>query len=282
MDKFCIVTNRVKDKDLKVTNHIKAYLEKRGKKVVIATEKNEEEDPLFITRKHLSIIPEDTDLVIVLGGDGTMLQAARSVAYQDIPLLGVNMGTMGFLAEVEESGVDDALDRILKGWYEIEDRMMLRGALEGKKDYSLNDIIISRYQGIATIGYNIFVNDQFLCSYYADGLVVSTPTGSTGYNMSAGGPIIEPSANMILVTPICPHTLNSRSLVFSPNTKIEVELLPGRDKNPMTAISSFDGSGTLLMHTGDKIEIKMSKKTTKILRLNKVSFLDVISKKFEK
>lgn len=282
MDKFCIVTNRVKDKDLKVTNHIKAYLEKRGKKVVIATEKNEEEDPLFITRKHLSIIPEDTDLVIVLGGDGTMLQAARSVAYQDIPLLGVNMGTMGFLAEVEESGVDDALDRILKGWYEIEDRMMLRGALEGKKDYSLNDIIVTRYQGITTIGYNIFVNDQFLCSYYADGLVVSTPTGSTGYNMSAGGPIIEPSANMILVTPICPHTLNSRSLVFSPNTRIEVELLPGRDGNPMTAISSFDGSGTLLMNTGDKIEIKMSKKTTKILRLNKVSFLDVISKKFEK
>ena len=282
MDKFCIVTNRVKDKDLKVTNHIKNYLEKRGKTVVIASEKSEEEDPLVIARKHLSIIPEDTDLVIVLGGDGTMLQAARSVAYQDIPLVGVNMGTMGYLAEVEEAGVDDALDRILKGWYEIEDRMMLRGALEGKKDYSLNDIIVTRYQGIATIGYNIFVNDQFLCSYYADGLVVSTPTGSTGYNMSAGGPIIEPSANMILVTPICPHTLNSRSLVFSPNTKIDVELLPGRDGNPMTAISSFDGSGTLLMHTGDKIEIKMSKKTTKILRLNKVSFLDVISKKFEK
>ena len=282
MEKFCIVTNKIKDKDLKVTKHIQHYLEKRGKTVTIAEEKREEEDPLFITRKHLSVIPEDTDLVIVLGGDGTMLQAARSIAYQDIPLVGVNLGTMGYLAEVEESGIDDALERILKGWYEIEDRMMLRGALEGKKDYSLNDIIVTRYQGIATIGYNIYVNDQFLCSYYADGLVVSTPTGSTGYNMSAGGPIIEPSANMILVTPICPHTLNSRSLVFSPNTKIDVELLPGRDGNPMTAISSFDGSGTLLMNTGDKIEIKMSKKTTKILRLNKVSFLDVISKKFEK
>ncbi len=282
MEKFCIVTNKIKDKDLKVTKHIQHYLEKRGKTVTIAEEKREEEDPLFITRKHLSVIPEDTDLVIVLGGDGTMLQAARSIAYQDIPLVGVNLGTMGYLAEVEESGIDDALERILKGWYEIEDRMMLRGDLEGKKDYSLNDIIVTRYQGVATIGYNIYVNDQFLCSYYADGLVVSTPTGSTGYNMSAGGPIIEPSANMILVTPICPHTLNSRSLVFSPNTKIDVELLPGRDGNPMTAISSFDGSGTLLMNTGDKIEIKMSKKTTKILRLNKVSFLDVISKKFEK
>ena len=282
MDKFCIVTNVIKDKNLKVTTHIKHYLEKRGKTVTIAEEKREEEDPLFITRKHLSVIPEDTDLVIVLGGDGTMLQAARSVAYQDIPLIGVNMGTMGYLAEVEEAGIDDALDRILKGWYEIEDRMMLRGTLEGKKDYSLNDIIVTRYQGIATIGYNIYINDQFLCSYYADGLVVSTPTGSTGYNMSAGGPIIEPSANMILVTPICPHTLNSRSLVFSPNTKIDVELLPGRDGNPMTAISSFDGSGTLLMSTGDKIEIRMSNKTTKILRLNKVSFLDIISKKFEK
>ena len=282
MEKFCIVTNKIKDKDLKVTKHIQHYLEKRGKTVTIAEEKREEDDPLFITRKHLSVIPEDTDLVIVLGGDGTMLQAARSIAYQDIPLVGVNLGTMGYLAEVEESGIDDALERILKGWYEIEDRMMLRGALEGKKDYSLNDIIVTRYQGVATIGYNIYVNDQFLCSYYADGIVVSTPTGSTGYNMSAGGPIIEPSANMILVTPICPHTLNSRSLVFSPNTKIEVELLPGRDGSPMTAISSFDGSGTILMNSGDKIEIKMSKKTTKILRLNKVSFLDVISKKFEK
>ena len=267
---------------MELAKHIKEYLEARGQICVIATERTEDSDPLHITRKYLSVIPEDTDLVIVLGGDGTMLQAARSVAFMDVPLIGVNLGTMGYLAEIDESGIDDALDKILRGEYEIEDRMMLRGSLGGKKDYSLNDIIITRYKDISTIGYNIYVNDQFLYSYYADGLIISTPTGSTGYNMSAGGPIIEPTADMILVTPVCPHTLSSRSLVFSPNTRIEVELREGREGHDMQAISSFDGSGTILMHTGDKIEIKMSKKTTKILRLNRVSFLEVISKKFEK
>ena len=281
MEKFCIVTNRSKEASAEVAQHIKQYLEERGKICDIAKEKREE-DPLLLRRMHLSVVPEDTDLVIVLGGDGTMLQAARSLAYMDIPMVGVNLGTMGYLTEVDAQDIDDALDRILRGEYEIDDRMMLRGSLEGKRDYALNDIIVTRFQDISTIGYNIYVNDQFLYSYYADGLIVSTPTGSTGYNMSAGGPIIEPSANMILITPVCPHTLNSRSLVFSPDTRITVELLPGRDGGNHPAISSFDGSGTLLMNSGDKIEIKMSKKTTKILRLNRVSFLDIISKKFEK
>ncbi len=283
MDKFCIVTNLKKDKNLDLTNHIKAFLEERGKTCVIARERTEE-DPLLVKRNHLSVIPEDTDLCIVLGGDGTLLQAARSIAYMDIPIIGVNLGQMGYLTEVEAEDIDDALQKILDGQYEIEERMMLRGSLEveGKKDYSLNDIILTRYQGISTIGYNIFIDGQFLCSYYADGLVVATPTGSTGYNMSAGGPIIEPSAQMILVTPICPHTLNSRSLLFSPEKVITLELLNGRDGQSMQAIASFDGSGTILLNSGDKIEIKMSKKTTKIIRLNRVSFLDMISKKFVK
>ena len=283
MDKFCIVTNIKKDKNLDLTNHIKEFLEARGKTCVIAKERTEE-DPLLVKRNHLSVIPEDTDLCIVLGGDGTLLQAARSIAYMDIPIIGVNLGQMGYLTEVEADDIDDALQKILDGKYEIEERMMLRGSLEqeGKKDYSLNDIILTRYQGISTIGYNIFIDDQFLCSYYADGLVVATPTGSTGYNMSAGGPIIEPSAHMILVTPICPHTLNSRSLLFSPEKVITLELLNGRDGGSMQAIASFDGSGTILLNSGDKIEIKMSKKTTKIIRLGRVSFLEMISKKFEK
>ncbi len=283
MDKFCIVTNLKKDKNLDLTNHIKAFLEERGKTCVIAKERTEE-DPLLVKRNHLSVIPEDTDLCIVLGGDGTLLQAARSIAYMDIPIIGVNLGQMGYLTEVEAEDIDDALQKILDGQYEIEERMMLRGSLEveGKKDYSLNDIILTRYQGISTIGYNIFIDGQFLCSYYADGLVVATPTGSTGYNMSAGGPIIEPSAQMILVTPICPHTLNSRSLLFSPEKVITLELLNGRDGGSMQAIASFDGSGTILLNSGDKIEIKMSKKTTKIIRLGRVSFLEMISKKFEK
>jgi NAD+ kinase len=284
MEKFCIVTNLTKDKNLDLTNHIKEFLEERGKTCVVAKERTEE-DPLLVKRNHLSVIPEDTDLCIVLGGDGTLLQAARSIAYMDIPIIGVNLGQLGYLTEVEEADIDDALERILEGRYEIEERMMLRGTIEGKeekKDYSLNDIILTRYQGISVIGYNIFIDDQFLCSYYADGLVVATPTGSTGYNMSAGGPIIEPSAHMILMTPICPHTLNSRSLLFSPEKVITLEILKGRSGNDMQAILSFDGNGTMLVQSGDRIQIKMSKKTTKIIRLNRVSFLDMISKKFVK
>ena len=280
MEKFCIVANWSKRKSHEITAQIKDYLEARGKTCVIAKERTEE-DQIYVQRKYLSVIPEDTDLCIVLGGDGTMLQAARSIAYYDIPMIGVNMGTMGYLTEIEEDAVEDALEKVLEGKYEIDERMMLRGSVEGKKDYSLNDIILTRYKDISTIGYNIFINDQFLYSYYADGLIISTPTGSTGYNMSAGGPIMEPSANMILITPVCPHSFNSRSLVFSPNTRIEVELLPARDGGSKKAIASFDGSGTILMHNGDKIEIRKSKKTTKILRLNRVSFLDIISKKFE-
>ncbi len=284
MEKFCIVTNLTKDKNLDLTNHIKEFLEERGKTCIVAKERTEE-DPLLVKRNHLSVIPEDTDLCIVLGGDGTLLQAARSIAYMDIPIIGVNLGQLGYLTEVEEADIDDALERILEGRYEIEERMMLRGTIEGKeekKDYSLNDIILTRYQGISVIGYNIFIDDQFLCSYYADGLVVATPTGSTGYNMSAGGPIIEPSAHMILMTPICPHTLNSRSLLFSPEKVITLEILKGRSGNDMQAILSFDGNGTMLVQSGDRIQIKMSKKTTKIIRLNRVSFLDMISKKFVK
>ncbi len=280
MEKFCIVANWSKRKSHEITAQIKDFLEARGKTCVIAQERTEE-DQIYVQRKYLSVIPEDTDLCIVLGGDGTMLQASRSIAYYDIPLIGVNMGTMGYLAEIEEDGVEEALERVLEGKYDIEERMMLRGSVEGKKDYCLNDIILTRYKDISTIGYNIFINDQFLYSYYADGLIISTPTGSTGYNMSAGGPIMEPSANMILITPVCPHSFNSRSVVFSPNTRIEVELLPARDGGSKKAIASFDGSGTILMHNGDKIEIRKSKKTTKILRLNRVSFLDIISKKFE-
>lgn len=279
MEKFCIVTNKSKDKNLEITSYIRKFLEERSKVVTFA-EAVDKKMTVTNGREFMSDIPEDSDCCIVLGGDGTMLEAARSLAFLDIPIIGINLGTMGYLTEIEKSGIDEALEKLIAGEYETEDRMMLRGCIGDRKDYALNDIVVSRSASVQSINYNIYVNNLLLCSYHADGIIISTPTGSTGYNMSAGGPIVEPSADMILLTPICPHTLNSRSVVLRPDTKIEIEIT-GNFRNPQTqVVAAFDGSGILSMNPGDIIEIKRSKKTTKILRLNRVSFLEVLSKKF--
>ena len=279
MEQFCIVTNKTKDKNLEITGYIKKYLEGHGKKCIVAESAGKPASDA-IGREFMSSVPEDSDCCIVLGGDGTMLEAARSLAFLDIPIIGVNLGTMGYLAEVEKSNIDEALSRLISGEYEIEDRMMLHGSINGKEDYALNDIVISRASAIQAINYNIYVDDLLLCSYHADGIIISTPTGSTGYNMSAGGPIVEPSGNMILLTPICPHTLNSRSMVLSADKSITIELTDGSRKRDNKVVAAFDGSGVIDMNVGDRIEIKKSGKKTKILRLNRVSFLEVLSKKF--
>lgn len=283
MERFVIVTNKSKDKDLAMTMYIKSFLEERGKTCIIA-DKNENNSFYHEGREFLSSIPEDAECVIVLGGDGTMLQAARSAAYHDIPLIGVNMGTMGYLAEVEKSGVDEALSRILSGDYDTQERMMLFGSVGEKSDYALNDIVITRNSSMQMniVNFDIYVNDLFLCNYHADGIIISTPTGSTGYNMSAGGPIVEPSANLILITPICPHTLNSRSMVLPENTKIRIVIKEGRDNRNQEVVAFFDGSGKIEMSTGDSICIEKSTKITKIIKLNRVSFLEVLGKKFDK
>ncbi len=279
MEQFCIVTNKTKDKNLEITGYIKKYLEGHGKKCIVAESAGKPASDA-IGREFMTSVPEDSDCCIVLGGDGTMLEAARSLAFLDIPIIGVNLGTMGYLAEVEKSNIDEALSRLISGEYEIEDRMMLHGSINGKEDYALNDIVISRASAIQAINYNIYVDDLLLCSYHADGIIISTPTGSTGYNMSAGGPIVEPSGNMILLTPICPHTLNSRSMVLSADKSITIELTDGSRKRDNKVVAAFDGSGVIDMNVGDRIEINKSGKKTKILRLNRVSFLEVLSKKF--
>ena len=211
-----------------------------------------------------------------------MLQAARSAAYLDIPLIGVNLGTLGYLAEVEKNSVDEALEHNLSGEYDTEDRMMLYGQSGEKHDFALNDIVITRKSVIQTINFDIYINDLFLCNYHADGIVISTPTGSTGYNMSAGGPIVEPSANMILITPICPHTLNSRSMVLSDKTKVDVVIKEGRDGANQEVVAYFDGSGRIDLGTGEKISIEKSDIKTKIIKLSRESFLAVLGKKFDK
>lgn len=272
MKRFYIITNPIKDRELKVTHAIAEYLRSRG---CICQTGGEEE------RRE---IPADTECVLVLGGDGTLLRAAREVVDLEIPLLGVNLGTLGYLAELEQKNMYPALDHLIAGEYEIERRMMLTGSVYHKErpaavDIALNDIVITREGAVRVVKYNNYVNDKFLNAYQADGIIVATPTGSTGYSLSAGGPIISPAASMFLMTPLSPHTLNTRSIIFPDTDRIAVEIGCGRDGRTEHAVAVFDGDTRAPMVSGDRIEIRKSEKDTLIVKISNTSFLETLRKK---
>lgn len=264
MKNVFLITNKEKDPEYSYTDRIKSYLGAHGVEVA----------------SHMA----EAECAIVLGGDGTLLKAARDMIEYEIPLLGINLGTLGYLAEVESSNIEQALDKLLTGKYTREERMMLSGTVfhKGKEvvhDFALNDIVIARCGSLQMLKFNIYVNGRFLNGYSADGIIVATPTGSTGYNMSAGGPIVEPSANLILLTPICPHTLNTRSIVLSPEDEVVIDIPTGRERTVQTVEANFDGTQNVTLQTGDRIVIKRAAKTTGILKLNTESFLEILHKK---
>ena len=230
------------------------------------------------------LIPDDTQCIIVLGGDGTLLQAARDLVHKDIPLLGINLGNLGFLAEVDRHSIYPALDKLLTGDYELEERMMLTGTVYrgGKiigQDIALNDIVIGREGHLRVVRFKNYVNNEYLNSYNADGIIISTPTGSTGYSLSAGGPVVSPNAAMILMTPIAPHTMNARSIILPAEDVVTVEIGEGRHNDCERGLASFDGDTSISMITGDQIVIKKAKARTKILKLNHLSFVEVLRQK---
>lgn len=283
MKAFTIITNDIKDKNLEVTNQIVNYVREHGCNcTVMNTKQRSQEGKYHYT--DASQIPENTDCIIVLGGDGTLLQAARDVVDKDIPLLGINLGTLGYLAEIDRHMVLPALDHLLQDAYTIESRMMLTGTVfhKGKQiasDLALNDIVIGREGSFRVVNFLSFVNDQYLTSYKADGIIISTPTGSTGYSLSAGGPIIAPSASLLMMTPLAPHTLNTRSIVLSADDKISVEIGPSRDGEEEKGMVSFDGDTSIRMVTGDRIDIRRAQQNTRIVKISNQSFLETLRKK---
>lgn len=285
MKHFLIYTNRHKDRNLEMTKRICSFLELKGQRTTVrADEEDFKETKRADTDEVPADIPQDVDCMIVLGGDGTVLQAARETKKLHIPIIGVNLGTLGYMTEIEPANLEEALERLIEGDYEQESRMMLNGKAffadgHAEEGWALNDIVISRSGSLQIIRFNIYVNGQFLNNYNADGMIVTTPTGSTGYNLSAGGPLIEPKAKLIMLTPICPHSLNQRSIILSPEDVIEIEIPEGRGEKVQTVEANFDGSHVIPLRTGDKIRIVQSEKITEFIQLNQVSFLEVLHKK---
>ncbi|MDE6015812.1 MAG: NAD(+)/NADH kinase [Acetatifactor sp.] len=286
MKHFLVYTNKHKDKELRSTNQIKGYLECRGQKVTLMIKESDWTADTTEMSEEAKNIPKDVDCMIVLGGDGTVLQAARETKKLFIPIIGVNLGTLGYMTEIEPANLEESLDKLIAGEYTKESRMMLNGKVDfhcGKQweeGWALNDIVISRRGSIQMLWMDIYVNGQFLHRYKADGMIVATPTGSSSYSLSAGGPLVEPSAKILMLTAICPHSLNHRSIVLAPEDVIEIEIPAGREGRKQTVEANFDGSHKISMCTGDRIRIVQSEKITEFLRLNQVSFMEVLHKKF--
>lgn len=280
MRHFLILTNETKDENLYYSRLIETFLKAHAPECSVCLQSENPEN--FDSDKRQDWIPEDTECILVLGGDGTLLQAARNTISRQIPLLGINLGTLGYLAEVEVQQLETALLRLLSGEFILEERMMLQGEITSAlgdplvKDQALNDVVITRAGALQITSYDIYVNGHFLNNYQADGIILSTPTGSTGYNLSAGGPVAEPKAKVILLTPICPHTTNTRSIILSPDDEITV-VIKGKENQKIGAY--FDGSSAFLMTNGDRITVKKSDMVTKIVKLNQESFMKVLHKK---
>ena len=280
MNKFCIITNDEKDINYKHTFYVKQYIESHGGTCVITTRKHHERD--FSTK--VSQIPVDTECAIVLGGDGTMIQAANDLIDLSIPILGVNLGTLGFLTEVEPGYVTSALDKLFLDECRIETRMMLAGRIILNEevihnDLALNDIVISRSGFSRLIKVNVKVNGQLINVYSGDGVLISTPTGSTGYNLSAGGPVVVPYSKIMTITPICPHSLNSRSIVVSSEDQIEIEICKSKKTQAEEAIATFDGRSGIELIKGEKIEICKASVETKLVKFDDSSFFEILRNK---
>lgn len=223
----------------------------------------------------------NADMVICFGGDGTILHMAKAATRHNLPILGVNIGTMGFMAELESSELDQ-LSRLSKGDYTLDKRMMLDvSVLQGDKvlfhDLCLNDAVVTKGAIARVVHLSVKCDGVQAMEFGGDGVIVATPTGSTAYSLSAGGPIVEPEANNILVTPICAHDVGSRCMVASEKRVITVELTRNARRN---AYLSVDGGRALRLNLGDKTVIRKADLTTKLVRLQERSFYDLVNMKF--
>ena len=279
MQSFGIFANEYKDRNLEFSRKIATYIRSKGAKAQIL-------------KKGDSF--DGVEVVLVLGGDGTMIRTATMLGKENIPLVGVNLGTLGYLCELEEDTVFPAIDCLMSDDYLLETRMMLTGAQVSSKDESwdstdwmkdsdansaLNDIVLHRSNEMCVLSFHVYVNGMFLATYRADGIILSTPTGSTGYNMSAGGPIVDPKASIILLTPINAHNLNSKSIVLTADDVIEIEVGPSREEQDEKAIVSFDGDIAMVLKVNDRIRIAKADKETYICKVQNESFLEILRRK---
>lgn len=280
MRKIGIITNLDKDIDAEYTKITACSISKNGGEVFVS-----DELVGLLDGNCFTISGEDSykdmDAIICIGGDGTFLKAARNAYQKDIPILGVNLGHLGFLTEIDKNEIDTSVKNLMEGNYHIEERMMLEATIISKegilfKDVALNDVVVSRIAISRILHLDSYINGVFADSFPGDGIIIATPTGSTAYSLSAGGPIIEPDTELMVITPICPHILYSRSIITKGSSSIKIQL---NAKYNHEAMVTIDGQTCHNITSGDYVEIKKAKEHVKIVRLQKKGFFSILRSK---
>jgi len=279
MKKVGVIPNINKDKDLEVTKSVVKWLLEHDSEPylneIVASKMGYDE-----YGKKSTDIYSKSDFIIALGGDGTILNVTRLCAPFGTPIFAVNLGHLGFLTEVDMNEVFVSLDKIYKGEYTVEKRMMLeanvvKNDMEIINFRALNDIVITRGAFSRMARINAYVNNNYVDTYLADGVIIATPTGSTAYSLSAGGPIVYPTVEVIIITPICPHTLYSRSIIVSPDDVIRLEI---SEENQDLMITT-DGQQGYKLDYRDIIYIKKSNEYTNLIRVKNTNFFDLLRDK---
>ena len=279
MKRFFIIPNIEKEEAVLMAQELQALIAEKGGSAVVFLRSSFDGERFVMNRD----VPEGTEGIITLGGDGTIIQAARDTDELALPILGINMGRLGFLAETDPAHMGTAVEALLNDAYFIEERMMirgevLRGGLSLYENLALNDIVLMRSSGIGMISFDFTVNGELIKKYSGDGMILSTPTGSTAYNLSAGGPIVMPSASMILATPLNPHTMLQRSIVLPDRAEVTLRV---SGKSPGEVSVSFDGTVYRGLESGDEIHVTKADRKVLLLKLQKDSFLEVLRTKLE-
>ncbi len=277
-----IYVNPTKPHARDVAEELVSLLEKYGSLPVLETSTAE-----FLARPELALPLEQfyprVELAFVLGGDGTLLSVARALAPFPIPILGINLGHLGFLSEAEPHNLAESVQQILSRQYIVEERMMLETQLfrrgrPTRSFHALNDVGIAKGSFSRMVTNKVLVNGMFLGKYSGDGVLISSPTGSTAYSLSAGGPIISPNVEVLLFTPIAPHTLTARPIVLAPDDVVEIEVLSDHEDLGLTV----DGQLGVQLQCQDRILVKKSPYTTQLIKWRENTFFEVVREKLQR
>ncbi|WP_291632959.1 NAD(+)/NADH kinase [Clostridium sp.] len=271
MKNIGININTTKDKDGKIIKYVKDVISKYIEDANIFIF----EDSIGLENKKYS----DLDIIIALGGDGTILLTSRNLNNSNIPILGVNIGNLGFLSSVELRDFDNAMRRFIEDDYYVEDRMMLNCDLPHRgetEDYTaLNDIVVSKGTLARVVEYELHIDNKFYMGFTGDGLIIATPTGSTAYSLSAGGPIICPNLDVIAVTPICPLSLSMRTIVLDCKSEISIIVKSEHESIFLT----LDGQRAIKLNNYEKILVSVSNKKCRLVKFNDYNYFDILRKK---
>jgi len=276
-----LLSNLTSEKIINLVSDIDNWLSSRGISLLIDDETARLVGRPVVGRTRLDLVSQ-VQCLMVLGGDGTLLHGARLAAPLDVPIFGVNLGHLGFLTEVAVPNLYESMECLLAGKYRLEERMMLQASVvRNGHTYEpivgLNDAVITKGAFARMIMFDTMVDGQLFNTYHADGVIISTPTGSTAYSLSAGGPIVSPNLELMVVTPICPHALWARPLVIAADSEVEVLLHSELGEVMLT----IDGQHGMRLRLGDMITVRKANYRAKFIRLNNQTFFDILKEKLK-